>query len=278
MQPGRGGDVADACVLPACVRDHQQQLLQQRQAMRAQLQQRKRDEVAAWARVQAQLAADSGPPAAAAGTLAGAADVADVAGRRGADQAGGADAAPAAAAAADLSCFEGRSLGTVVRNGLCPAGHAPGTSPAVGWEDAPLAGAPSAGLLLGQDDPAHGPDYEAAAAGGLGPAGLQRCGSAAVSVADDFSDVQSWAAWSTTSSINRCPRLEWWGTGAGQGRFSHRQQRQSQQLSAPAGGGGGGGDGGEPAGWWQRLLQRRQEVGRVSVEGGGGGMGQGHGL
>jgi hypothetical protein len=91
--------------------------------------------------------------------------------------------------------------------------------------------------------------------------GLQRCDSLALSVADEF-EVQSWAAWSTTSSINKCPKLQWWGNESGQGRFSQRQQRQ-----------GGGGGAAQQSRWWQRLLVARQDGSQASRAAAGGAAG-----
>jgi hypothetical protein len=114
----------------------------------------------------------------------------------------------------------------------------------------------SADVVTAAAEATDGFEHESAelAFGGLG---LQRCESMALSVADSFGG-QSWAAWSTTSSINRCPKLQWWGNESGQGRFSQRQQRRLQQQQRQ---GLRGGANSSEGGWWQRLLQARQQSG-----------------
>jgi hypothetical protein len=235
----------------AAVSTRQQQLLRQRQLLRAQQQQAKRQQVAAWALAHQQQQQQ--------GQLEQAAPVLDS--TTGADTP--AVLGAAAAAAADVLAGEGPDLGGR-RSDQVSAIAAVAVGDAAARNDAPVAGAAGS---------SHAPDLEAvsstaAAAEGVAvvddvvPAGavdfepvglvLPRCDSMALSVADSL-EVQSWAAWSTTSSINRCPKLQWWGVdgGQGEGRFSQRQQRRQQRQ----------GEGGVQGAWWKRLLQASKPQG-----------------
>lgn len=225
----------------SAVRNRQQQLLKQRQLMRQQQQHRKRQEVAAWAAAQRQQHADTAVLAAAEGAVSQ--DVGP--GSSGPDQAS--DACPDAGA-----------TGAVVRDepGLLDS----------------LAAASAGDGLSQQAVLAADVEFAAAAAAEAGDVlghstlGLQHCDSLALSVADEF-EVQSWAAWSTTSSINKCPKLQWWGSESSQGRFSQRQQRRMQQQGAGEGSGGGAA---QQQRWWQRLLATRQDGSQASRSGAGG--------
>jgi hypothetical protein len=234
------------------VSTRQQQLLNQRQLLRAQQQQlAKRQQVAAWALAHQQQQQQ--------GQLEQAASVLD--------STTGADTPAvlgAAAAAAGVLAGEGPDFGGR-RSDQVSAYAAVAVGDAAARNDTPVA------AVAGSS---HAPDLEAvsstaAAAEGVPsvddvvPAGavhcepmglvLPRCDSMALSVADSF-EVQSWAAWSTTSSINRCPKLQWWGVDGGQGealRFSQRQQRRQHRQ----------GEGGVHGAWWKRLLQASKPQG-----------------
>jgi hypothetical protein len=211
----------------SAVRSRQQQLLKQRQLMRQQQQHRKRQEVAAWALTQGHQHPAAVP------VTAGADPTQDV-------QQDSLDQAAAAAAAFGAVSV----VGACLADGELVLATTTTQQQALSADDATAAAEAIDGF---EHKPAE------LAFGGLG---LQRCDSMALSVADSF-EGQSWAAWSTTSSISRCPKLQWWGNESGQGRFSQRQQRRLQQQQQRQGLPGGAAS--SEAGWWQRLLQARQE-------------------
>lgn len=228
----------------SAVRNRQQQLLKQRQLMRQQQQHRKRQEVAAWAAAQRQQHAGTAVLAAAEGAVSQ--DVGP--GSSGPDQASdaGLDAGAAGAVVRDEPNLLDSLAAASAGDGL--------SQQAVLAADAEFAAAAAA---------------EAGDVLGHSTLGLQRCDSLALSVAEEF-EVQSWAAWSTTSSINKCPKLQWWGSESSQSRFSQRHQRRMQQQGAGAGSGGGAA---QQQRWWQRLLATRQDGSQASRLGAGGAAG-----
>jgi len=200
--------------LPAVPDKQQQQLLMWKQEQR-----RKQREVAEWARLLQQQGQEESAPVA------------------------GGEPESAATAAA----------GT----GAGQAAPASSKAEAATVRSPPIAPAPAAALTAAAIQPAAStaPDEASTLVGGVEAVclGMQRVDSACISIADSF-EVQSWAAWSTTSSINRCPKLQWWGDDGGKGRFSTRQRSRRQQQGSA----GGAGSVEAQVRWWQRLLQARQ--------------------
>lgn len=256
-QPDCSATEATAAPSPAHLQLPLQQQKQQQQVQLSrhrQQQQRKRQEVAAWAQAhlqqqeQAQHSQDQSQQQQLDPSLATAASTGTAC-----------EAAAASASAATHSRF-GLSPAGCVWEPVSPfVSHRPAAATAGGASPAATAAAAAGGL----------PGDEASVTvGGLG--NIHRCDSVSFSVADSF-ECQSWAAWSTTSSVNRCPKLQWWGDEAGQARFSQRKQRrqrvtaqdQGQIGAAPAAGGAGGVTSTGPRGvggpWWQRLLRARQQ-------------------